>query len=72
MATKEKKQKRIWVTNEITSTLQIEFNVTGVAVLNALKFYSFSENALNIRKRALELMALTQKNNQDLYKQFNK
>jgi hypothetical protein len=71
MVTKQKKQKRIWVTDEITAKLRVEFKVTGVSILNALKFSSYSENARNIRVRAMELMTEVNKNNEDLFNDFH-
>jgi hypothetical protein len=72
MVTKnKKKQRRIWVTDEITAQLKSEFDLTGVTVLNALKFYSFSENAQKIRSRALELMDEVQMTNKVLFQENN-
>ncbi len=71
MVIKQKKQKRIWVTDEITAKLRLEFNVTGVSILNALKFSSYSDNARKIRERAMELMSEVTKNNQELFEDFH-
>lgn len=67
----KKRQKRIWVTDEITRTLTKEFKTSGVTVLNALKFSSYSPQAKKIREKAAVLMNECIKNNQDLMNEFH-
>lgn len=71
MANKEKKQKRVWVTDDITRKLCAEFTTSNTNVLNALKFSSYSDQAKKIRVRAMELMEKTQEQNQELMQEFH-
>lgn len=66
-----KRQRRIWVTDEVTRTLKSEFSTTNASILNALKFASYSAEAKKIRNRAIALMVETQKSNEELMSEFN-
>lgn len=71
-STKLKKRKaRIWVTDEVTRQLVVEFNTSGNTILVALKLYTDSELSKKIRKRAMELMEETTKNNQALITEYD-
>lgn len=67
----KKRQKRIWVTDEVTRTLTKEFKTSGTTVLNALKFSSYSEQAKKIRLKAIELMKEVEKSNSELMSEFH-
>lgn len=62
----KKNQRRIWVTDEITRALTVGFNTSNVTVLNALKFASYSKQALQIREEAMLLMDETVESNRKL------
>lgn len=68
---KKPRQKRIWVTDEITRTLTVEFETSGTTVLNALKFASYSDQAKQIRERAMKLMEENEISNKELMSAFH-
>lgn len=67
---KKKRQKRLWVTDEVTRELKQEFNASNQVVLNALKFSSYSEQAQLIRVKAIELMKAVDESNKELFEDF--
>ncbi len=67
----KKSPPRIWVTDDVTRKLIEEFGTTGNTVLISLKFYISSERAKLIRKRAMELMAETVKQNRKLIQEYD-
>jgi SOS response regulatory protein OraA/RecX len=67
----KRKRNRIWVTDEIHRELVEEFKVAGNTIGNALKFFSDSDNAAAIRKRAIEKMDEVNKNNKKLKQQLD-
>jgi hypothetical protein len=65
------RQKRLWVTDEITRELIKEFKTTGTSILNALKFASYSKKASRIRVRAMEKMKDVVESNTVLMSEFH-
>jgi len=71
MTSTTKKQRRIWVSDKITSQLKEEFEASNTTVLLALKFASYSDLAVKIRERAIELLKEELQDSQNLMNQFN-
>lgn len=67
----KKRQKRLWVTDEVTRELSKEFNTSGTTILNALKFASYSDQAKKIREKAMEKMKSVEKSNAELMNEFH-
>lgn len=66
------RKKRIWVTDEVTRQLKKDFGITGTSVLTALKFFSYSPQALLIREAAIKKMEEVTINNLELMEEFHK
>lgn len=71
MSKKKTKQKRIWVTDEVTRELKTEFNQTGTSILQALKFASYSKTAKLIREAAMKKMKDVLSQNEVLMSEFH-